>query len=136
MPRIFKDRPFTWWYRLLTQYLLRPSIKLLSTIRRIAHPAPGTILADNSVGQSSTVGRKTWRTAHAESVGRLVGTGGVTIGMHIRGGDACADRRRPTVCVTLAHAITTLNLYGITEGAIILAIRTIIQMSNSMPVDM
>ena len=41
--------------------------------------------------------------------------------MHLRGGDACADNRRPTVCVTFEQALSTLALYGITEGTIMLA---------------
>ena len=43
------------------------------------------------------------------------------IGVHIRGGDACADNRRPTVCISFDDALRHLRSNGITSGSLIVS---------------
>ena len=122
VPAAFQDRPLTWWYRMLTQYLVQPSKRVLTTSHGLMQQLPkhawlGAPKAAAAAGLEQSV----FARSYVATVATINSVQRPLVGMHIRGGDACADQRRPTVCITFANAIRQLHRNGISKGSIILS---------------
>ena len=122
MPAIFKGRPLTWWYRTLTQFLVQPSKRVQETSHALVQALPKQLwLGGPRAGSVGGLSKATFVNSYAATVAAIKFGPRPLVGMHIRGGDACADNRRPTVCITFANAMRQLLRNGIHKGSIIIS---------------